>query len=247
VRNRPGEGSIGEKSVRGGQSARLARVALDGLAVLLAILVAFALDAWWSNNQASSRAEQLLGALEEEWDAELLQMETTLLRLQRNREAMIGIIVAHDATEIVAADSAGALFSSIAWSTFKPSFGALNGLLRNELDEVADPRLRVAISSWQGVLAEVGPEQADLHESGLRIRDDIARVATSMKDPWDWSSDSGHPGLGVQRESLAVALINDEQFVVHLHALQIVVLDYSDQLDEARNTLTDNLRILRAR
>ncbi len=47
------------------------RIGIEAAAIVASILLAFAIDAWWSSKSEQARTEELLRALEVEWASDL--------------------------------------------------------------------------------------------------------------------------------------------------------------------------------
>ena len=126
----------------------LERASIEGVAVLLAILAAFSLEAWWEGRSEASQTEALVSALEVEWAAEESVLGAHVERLGVNHAAVIALLRAHSTGTLLPIESAKQLWADLAWVTYKPALGALNSLLVSGLDGVSDVPLRTAIAAW---------------------------------------------------------------------------------------------------
>ena len=78
-----------ERSGLGG----VVRLLRDLVAVLGAILVAFALDAWWSEHAEAARTKELLGAIAEEFGGAAVELDSIIAendRFMASRLAYLG-------------------------------------------------------------------------------------------------------------------------------------------------------------
>ena len=149
------------------RSAR--RLVAEGIAIVLSILLAFAIDAWWDGLQEGRRETELLGSLLTEFEA--------------NRRVLPGRIVQHGqtvsaATRIVASLRAAergefvtVADSSIMWSivstSFDPAQGTLDALLQSgDLNLITNDPLRAMLAAW--------PSQVeDARESEVMLRNQL--------------------------------------------------------------------------
>jgi hypothetical protein len=219
------------------------RVGLDGLAVLLAILLAFGIDAMWEVRAEQDAVRDLLGALETEWRSELEKLNTEIEGIARNRAAIAVMVeVNRTAEHGITPDSARALYQAMSWVTYKPALGAVNSLLLTDLENVRDLALRSAIAAWPGVLEEAAPEKQGLEELGLILaRHDLARIAHSLGTPWATEEINTSGLFGVELADLALAAIADETFIIRLRQVHSVLYTYETDLRGVRETLRFNL------
>jgi hypothetical protein len=150
------------------------RIALEGLAVVTSILLAFAIDAWWDANQLR--------------EAEAAAMEALRVELVQNREALQRSITLNEGSRVSASlflaaspaqlrqtdfrqrgttahDAAASLWNL---STFDPDVGALMRFLdRNELTTDLGRTVYSAVVNWETRRVDTGEEAEALWESCL--------------------------------------------------------------------------------
>ena len=226
------------------------RIGVEAAAVVASILLAFAIDAWWTEKIERYRTDELLRALESEWAADLQRIDSHLTDYERVMDETVKLINAHRANPpSITADEAVDLIQGTRWSTYKASVAALNVLLDFGLDHVGDPNLRMAIASWPSELAEVIPEQEAVHELGLlRRRGELARIAEGLQKPWfESDGDSSYRWYGVEPKEMALAVIADAGVMrAYRHELNLLE-QYQRQLRIIRESLAQNLNSLRNR
>jgi hypothetical protein len=227
------------------------RLSVEAVAIVGSILLAFAIDAWWTDRSERARTDELLQALETEWSTELTRIESNLADYERTLTATIRLIDAHQTANMdLTADQAVTIVQNAHnWTTHKSSVAALNVLLDYGLDHIDDPILRSAIVAWPSVLAEVAPEEDALQELALlRTRTQLAGIAQNMGKPWLESDDgSTYFWFGAHESEMALAMIADEEYIRGQRQLVNMLAQYQRQLKSIRATLKQNLNTLRDR
>ena len=139
-----------------------ARVVVEGGTIVLSILLAFGIDAWWAQRGDRQHLAAALDAVREEFEAD---RELLVFQLSVERLILAGI------DEVVAAmePALGStvmipdtlLAAAMIWApTFDPPTAALDALISSgEVDRVQDPKLRSVLRAWPSALADVREEQ----------------------------------------------------------------------------------------
>ena len=228
------------------QNISWSRILIEGAAIVVSILLAFGIDAWWEARSDQSRTEQLLQALEAEWSSELNVIGNVLDQIRTAHGAMTELIeIGRLSQSALNEDAALRAYTNAYFSTYKPTMGALNSLLQSDLDNVTSPELRTAIASWPGVLDEIAPEQAALHELNLlgwrRVN---SRIAQQVQLSSPQSAADYELSYGVLRNELALAVVRDEEWKVVATHVMSVLDSYTKQLAAIRGRLEDNLLLL---
>lgn len=231
-------------------SIKLKRAAAEVLLIVVGVSIALAGDSWLAERAENVRTSQLLDALEIEWAAELKRIDTYLDNVDLATKAISRTIQASadNATNMTAEEAASLLYESYSWQTFKPSEGALNALLGDGLQNIDDTALRLAIASWRSALADLDAEQAALRQlgtlTGPRIESKIAQR----------SGEANHRNVtgsgfifGMETGRFALAALADDEWVAHQRHVLNLLLRYRREVDSVRDTLKQNLSLLRER
>ncbi len=138
------------------------RVSAEGAAIVISILLAFSIQAWWDGRNELNLERRLLTALlvEFEQNGELLRQAREDYE-QRYTDAMrILELMDGDTAEIDVAEFEQ-LVSSLLWKrTFHLESGAHDGLLASgELSLIRDEALRNRLAAWPSYVAEWSEEQ----------------------------------------------------------------------------------------
>jgi hypothetical protein len=153
------------------------RLAVETAAIVVSILMAFWIDAWWDIQKTNTAEQQLLATLESDLEKNGRMAAAQIERASKDR-AMLQRFVAMTPSE------AGEIPPDTTWSMFRafwrPATGELNStaviatlessptLLRS------DPELRAAIAKWRGSVAGLKRQSDDLQEIMQEVIDALA-------------------------------------------------------------------------
>ena len=180
-------------SVNKSNSRSGVRLILEGLVVIVSILIAFWLDAWWGAHQLRLDLIDDLTTVSEEFEANVASLEVEL-RLQRIAAASINDLVsridgAGDDLWLTLPDTIVA-FAFVYPPTYDASTGAVGALISSgALSRIQDPRLK-------GILGNIEAQVEDVRESELGAR----RVAAEVIMPLFWEEAALASALGRGRE-----------------------------------------------
>lgn len=131
--------------------------AYEIIAIVVSILLAFAIDAWWEEWREGREARRIMVDLREEFVAlgdqmEARQGEWEVVRADLDRLMQAGRADAPPPPAVM-----DTLVSRLMWtSTFDPGTGALDALLSSgRLEWIDDLELRTVLAGWPGVLREI--------------------------------------------------------------------------------------------
>ena len=175
------------------------RMVRDGSAVLAAILIAFALDAWWTDRDDRQRIDDILNAIVAEFEAARVQLDSVtaynqltidhLAAFQRRSEPSLSQIPADSLGLIVVLPIEG-------FQMFDPAFGALATLISTGgLERIQNTDLRSDLGGWLGELDDIGFEQRQVEFATQRFL--VAQAGElAMRDPEvPEGSPADHPRL----------------------------------------------------
>lgn len=140
------------------------RILAEAVVVVVSILLAFGIDAWWQDRQVRAEEQQILRGLHEEFLSihEVLERHLALhvINLQSLEDLlfMIDSEPSDDAGETVEA----ALQEMVTPTTSDLGNGTLGALLGSgRLDILTSTTLRSRLAAWEGVMGEVWDDQHD--------------------------------------------------------------------------------------
>ncbi len=164
-----------------------ARILAEGAVIIISILLAFGIDAWWDRmlerREEGDAIEGLAGDFRENvagLDETIRHHQETLDRLSR--------LAAMSPAELAAVpgDSAdGFVFAIVAPWTFDRQDGTLDGLIASgALNVLRDVELRSDLLRWVALADDVAEEGADVRAIALRTIDRVAELG----GPWQETS-----------------------------------------------------------
>jgi hypothetical protein len=134
------------------------RLLRDLIAVLGAILAAFALDAWWSEHSEAARTADLLAAIAGEFEGAVVELDSIVAENDRFMASRVAYLGRAGADSPPVPDDSLAFYLDT-YSDFQicnPSFGALSTLIAGGgLERVAEPDLRYSLGGWSGELDDL--------------------------------------------------------------------------------------------
>jgi len=139
------------------------RAVLEGAAVIVSILLAFAIDAWWDGLQMRQEERQALRDLATEFHDNLGGIDRVIRHHDRSIESGVRLLRAASGSEPIPErpllDSL--LFAAfIDFTTFEPVSAALDDLLSSgRLGLIRDDSLRSALASWPREVEDAVEEQ----------------------------------------------------------------------------------------
>ena len=176
-----------------------ARLGFESVLIVVSILVAFAIDSWWSDRQDSTEGQELLRQLEGEFEANVAQLsEKCALHAEARAAGLRFLAITGPQADVRDLDIdviRDDLLSILYNYTFDPHTGVLSSIIHSgKLDLIEPEELRVELASWparyedlsedeQAVVAISRGELTDHKNAFLAFRDfmPIAREAGSSK------------------------------------------------------------------
>jgi hypothetical protein len=139
------------------------RILAEGVAIVVSILLAFAIDAWWDEARERSRERTVLTGLRAEFEANRTRLGANLAQHEGTHEAAVALMDLSDSGAALPPDSMAYLLRRVfvdAYS-YNPSGGVLEGLIASgELGLIRDTELRGLLASWPGQLDENAEDEA---------------------------------------------------------------------------------------
>jgi len=166
-----------------GGPSRAGRQLSEAVVIVVSILLAFGIEALWSERQVRAEEAEALLALEAEFSANLVQIDTVVARHVGGRELVQMLVELSDA-EINALDqtmiSEIMLATANPW-TFDPVFGTTDALVgAGRLGILRDPRLREALTSLKNFVGDAEEDVAVI----LSFSADVWRAQIPLGGPW---------------------------------------------------------------
>jgi hypothetical protein len=137
------------------------RLAVEAVAIIVSILLAFAIDAWWADREIDQWQSTQLRALRDEFTANFEGLEDIVRTHDSNAKILESLIAqmqgADDETLLTVSNIA--LVPLVSWRTSDISTGTLDALLASgKLADIDNSMIRRALAAWP---SEVGDAQED--------------------------------------------------------------------------------------
>lgn len=161
------------------------RAFAEGFVIVVSVLVALALDAWWTDRGNRKREAVITADLIGEFEANRNELASDILGNQQLLAAT-GEIISLGATGLMSlpADSVRRLAGrAVSMRTFDPSGAVLRSIVSaGEFSLISDPSLRAKLAAWEDGLDELKREQ-----------DLASEWHNTMLIPRIWNSPSADP------------------------------------------------------
>jgi hypothetical protein len=178
------------------------RIFTEGSAIVVSILLAFAIDAWWDDRKDRHEERKQLSAMRLEFQEGLVALDEILESIQRhaaNVDEFINILKqAGDEPVTVPAQLLG---SALQWRTSEVSTSTLNALMASgNLNSLSNEDLRASLAGFPAVLHDVAEDEAlsrDFAENIMSVflaRQGLAEIA--------YANRQGFEGLNVRSEAI---------------------------------------------
>jgi hypothetical protein len=141
------------------------RLLSEGVLIVLSILLAFALDAWWDGLQELREETDILRRLEVETSANLDQLLEKRTRHEEARDAATALLEFTGPRESLAVgqDSIARLITRLAsYWTYDPGNGVLSSLLNSDkLRLLRNESLRTELAGWPALVDDIQEDEQE--------------------------------------------------------------------------------------
>ena len=211
----------------------LGRMARNGAAVLAAILIAFGLDAWWTDRDEDQRIGELLLSIADEFEAATTQLDSILSTNDRYVARSIAFLARTEPGLPPPLLDSVAQYSDIfdePFQTYDPAFGALNTLIYSGgLERVGDVDLQQALGGWEGELRE---HDFEVQQISLTLR----RILETASAAGVTSTVVLRSATGSQGDSeIWLRLAADDDFRQALAEMVLLLTEYGEELARTRD------------
>ena len=214
------------------QSIPMARVIGEGGIIVVSILLAFWIDAWWDGRQDRGQERQLLAQIQAEsvsnrelfaqyrqHHSEIIEAAGRLL----DRTGPGATVVEHEIAEI----KRDLEIVSDFW-TVEPSVGVISSALQSgQLQLIRSQELRVEVANWSAFLDDLRSEEASQQRFGSEVFLEYWYANAPLRNLWP-VEELGQSKFPVDYE----AILQDRRFENLLHAKVLgeraVLDDYQD-------------------
>ena len=141
------------------------RLGIESLAVLVSILLAFSIDAWWDGYQERGREADLLMAMASDFEASRPQLQDRLGLAKRAARAnglfLDALATQPPGTTLTVPDSL--IMSALTGPTYEPSTNALDAALASgEIELIRNQELRSQLAIWRRTLSDTAEDEIEV-------------------------------------------------------------------------------------
>ena len=221
------------------------KIAVEAVAIVVSILFAFAIDAWWAEKNERKVEHEALKALHSDFIASREQIERVLQSLADGRSnfARFQSATPAELTEINPDAIRPILSGLLKNNTFDPVTATLDALANDgRLGLISDSRLLRELSSWRRDLDNIADISFELRAESVRMR----RAMESHGGPfrrWRYSSDDLSILPMADGKDLA-DLRRDADFMGNARSHQYALAVYIYSLRELAETLDSTVALL---
>ena len=179
-----------------------AKLALEGLVVVVSILIAFALDAWWDERQLEQETAEDLAIVEYELAENIRLVQITMDIMNQvvaaSRELVAQLKAHPDSDTVDVADNV-LFWSLFSHPTFDPSLGGTDAwIATGRLQGLKSAELRQRLASVRGKVADVVEEQRIAREISVQ---QIYPLVKNQVGDLELIEDIYHAGLGARQST----------------------------------------------
>ena len=200
------------------------RVLLEGAVIVVSILLAFAIDAWWTNRIEQQREREQLISMLAEFRASLSGLDGVLNSIQghaKDVESLIALLKAAGDEPVLVHGSL--LGSAITWRTSDVSTSTLDALMASgDLNLLRNVELRANLARLPAILLDVTEDEivaqnfAESQMSVFLAREGLAEIA--------YANRSGVPGSEVPHNLSApveISVLPSNELIGYLTARRV--------------------------
>lgn len=209
-------------------------ILVEAVAIVVSILLAFAIDAWWAEKKEHDVEHVALLALRSDFKASREQMSEVLLSLESARTDYAHFQSATNA-ELVAIDPDRIrkfLTALVKNHTFDPVAATLDALVNDgRMGLISDARLLAHLSNWRRSLDNINDISSELRAESVRVRRAMEphggpfyRWRRGFDDPEVLHMADGETMANLRRDAEFMGVTKSHQYalgvyLVHLHYL----------------------------
>jgi hypothetical protein len=133
------------------------RIIIEGVVIVVSILLAFGIDAWWEGQQNRAEEERVLSALLDEFVDNGDGLATTREVHRREVRAMEALLAAAESGALPATATLDTIFARALYvGHYNPRTGALSSTISSgRIDLVKNPELRNRLAGWDAIISDL--------------------------------------------------------------------------------------------
>jgi len=144
------------------------RIGAESVAIVVSILLAFGIEAWWQRRSEIEQADTLVASLYTDFQTSQAELQRALNEHQRYQLGAEQLLDTLASAELGAEInvSMGSILGSILAPTYSPTDSALElAFLSGQIDLIEDSELRNLLASWRQLVPDTAEEQLEIGET----------------------------------------------------------------------------------
>jgi hypothetical protein len=229
------------------QKTRWTRFIYEALVIISSILIAFAIDAWWSNKSDQIQRKSLLLSLNEDFEnsmKQLNELKYNHYKIERNLEKLIIWsdidILPKDYT--ITFDS---ILGSIFWrQVYDPPMGTVESIISSSrFDLIENQKLLSELTKWKALIENLNQIESSKVEHFYNFLYPYLSSKVSLKD-----FDKGIPREVQWTHDLTKAyeLLNDPEFQNLIYMHWVIQWNINREVPDVENTIISVLDMSKA-
>jgi len=212
--------------------------------IVVGILIAFFLDAWWDDPQEQNRLHEALAAVRKDFLATQVEL-TTVLEANERYVREVSRLIRLEADDVTSLDDADAVLLAqllpTGGLTFDPVLGSVEALISGgQLHRIENVELGSAIAAWPARLDEIGEDQEILIDTYMAQQE---RSVTLGIYVLQFLGETREPGEAHSRDQLRLA-VADVEMKNRLAAHRFAVVELGRELGAVQAQLDQILALL---
>ncbi len=224
------------------------RLTIEATAIVVSILLAFSIDAWWSNLQEREAEDIALRSLRDDFESSRIELADRIQSMQGSRIHFRTFQSAslEDLGTLQQAVAEQMLASLHTGGTFDAYLGTLDAIAADgRLALIRDSGIRRLLSKWTKAMK-------DIEEDNMAVRSGSIRVRAKM-EPYGgpfftgFVGESGPPASDIfprANGSIVAKLRSDASFVSAVRSHQFSISIYLMELEKASKIIEELIRLL---
>ena len=164
------------------------RISVEGVVIVASILLAFAIDAWWSDRQDQNTERQILIDAITEFRENLEILDTDISANNAVYDYLVGVEAMSDSELMALSDEEASELFAIENQTnaaFDPARGSIDAVVRNgDLRFITDRELRGHLARWSALLTR--STRLELQHTNIQI-DGLWKKVPTFKADGKWA------------------------------------------------------------
>jgi hypothetical protein len=223
------------------------RLFAEGAAIVVSILLAFALNAWWARVQAAEAETVILLGLQNDFEATVAELGRTRSGIERLRAACDTALHSTAPSTRVTSDEATRFLAELVsgGASYAPVEGTLNALLSSQgLGVISDPDLRSMLAGWSQHSSRIELNRQRVY----RLYDDQVMPFLESRIPVRTLDALSSPKLGSRQSDFRFAPtslyaeLEFENLVNDVYYLESEVIEYLDLARTAADSILGMIR-----